>query len=124
VPPSPSVGAERVSKHERVEPVVLACGGLIALSSSRGSAGADREDLQIALLEPLDKQPFAALNRNPHQSGQACQRTDQLIDTFTIMSEPAVPDLSSIWVDHRHLMMGATPVDTGEQLKHELPLRA
>jgi hypothetical protein len=94
--------------------VVLACRGLVALSCPRRRARADRKHRQTVLLEAFDEQTLAAFDRHSHQARQTGQRADQVVNAFTVMREPAVPDLPSVRVDHRDLVMGATPIDAGK----------
>jgi hypothetical protein len=108
-PPSPSLGAQDVGEHKRVEPVVLAGRRLVALTGPGRDPRPHRRHGHVMVVEGVDEDPVAALDRQADQSVEPGQGVEQLIDPPVGVWETTVRHLASADIDVRELMMGGTP---------------
>jgi hypothetical protein len=120
-PPVGVLVAQGVSQHERVEHVVFAAGGPVALPGSGRDPRGDRIDHMPAGLQVLHQQPLGPLHRD-RQPGP--KPTELLVETGQPGDVMGQPDLAA-WdagrVHDADLMMAAAPIDPDE---HRLPTGA
>ena len=72
-PPVGVLVAQRVGEHERVEPVVLDRGDLVALPGARRDPRRHREHDMTVRLQLLDQQPLGALDRDRQPVAEPAQ---------------------------------------------------
>jgi hypothetical protein len=104
-----AVGAERVSEHEGVEPIVLAGSRLMPFTRPSRHAWTDREHDRAGGMESVDEYPIRPLDRRADQIRQLDESCDQRVDTVAGVGVPLVEHLDPGVVDCGDLMVGGHP---------------
>jgi hypothetical protein len=115
-PPVGVLMAEAVGQHERVEDVVLAAGGPVALPGPGRDPGRDRIDEVPAGLQVLNQQAFGAFDRHRQPRPELAQLTVELGQPGDVMAKAGLASPRAGGVDHAQLVVAAAPVDADERI--------